>query len=150
METNDMQAPQSNKVRYKINIEIVAPLRVKNNIDVTMTAEELFQCIGKYTFKYGPPVNMSESDSNVVLMNFYKKDNIGLYEINLTYSKMEVGVTDNSSSSSNTRGYPKHSYNQPPPAPVESIVHPGPIKTLLDAGLITPVNDYSQHWKRNY
>lgn len=125
--------PDKNKqTKYKVKLALTAPMRQTTNIEMTMPQEELDKTIGRYTRKYGPPVNMSAGGSEVTLLEFYCKLSSGTFEAVITYENFY----------SSTGNKTEDKTVVPPPPPAKSVVHPEPIKSLLDSELITQCNEY--------
>jgi hypothetical protein len=128
-ENNMHTYDQAKPIMYRVRIVIAAPLRKDTILNFDMKQEDLDKTIGRYTRKYGPPINMSEGNSGMTTLDFYSKESHGVWEVNVDYELIEQ-------SSIVTVDRKEATPSVPPPPPPEQI------KALLDAEAITSVNKW--------
>lgn len=112
------QQPPNKKKRYKVQVEMTFGLHKKKEYNVIQEQDKLDEMIGRFTRKYGPAINMSQSNGHFVL-DFYSRPDGVATNVVLTFTTAEDSdeVTKPGDFTIVKSELPKELVTVPPPPP---------------------------------
>ena len=124
---------------YQVYIEIDNNKVCEKKIDVQMTTEKLDETIGRYTRKYGPPLELVVGKKDVYELEFYKKDSSGYVCVIMQFQKLSDKDVKHSKEIVRAESSKTHYHTPvvlPPPPPLPPFEEPEIIKDLIAKGAL--------------
>lgn len=118
---------------YLVSAYFAGPFRQTVEWTKELKQEDLDKTIGRYTRKYGPPINISEHNDSEITLEFYKKEKNGCLEAKIKYVQVEEKKSDIRITK----------LPDPPKEETKLVDQPTAIQMLYDDGLIEKETTYS-------
>jgi hypothetical protein len=132
MKRNIRGPSAANPVMYSVCIDIKTPKGPEKRVFCKLEQTKLDETIGRYVRRHGAPVNLSDIKGTTIL-DFYTKEVGGTWELQLTYTAVSGNVEQRQEEAV---------VNLPPVEAEPETPQPEQIKALMDANLVTKVNQY--------